>query len=210
MESLRGPPQHLTPSIPGRSLGRRAARHSRKGVVMIVISRSTSRLGRVTRVAVLTVMALLAVTTACVALDGKVFLNAFGETATAYLNDSFLLLGATADEFVADIIPAQVAMEIGKNVQKRVRRIRTKLKAASESSISDVDRQLIGLLDHAYACMDTQAQALAQYVEENKSPEAARRFETQRLDCLNRLKKITEFYSTLPPSPDTPEPLSTR
>jgi hypothetical protein len=142
-------------------------------------------------------------------LDQAVFLNAFGETATAYLNDSFLLLGTTADGFVADIIPKDTAMEIVRNVQKRVRVIRAKLKAVANTRISGVDRQLIGLLDHSYACMDHQAWALIQYLSD-KSPDAARRFESQRTDCLNRLKKISEFYSTLPPSPELPEPLSTR
>jgi hypothetical protein len=155
------------------------------------------------------IVVLLAVTTCAHAADSGVFLNAFGETATAYLNDSFLLLGTVADGFVADSIPKQTALEIGKNVQKRVRLIRARLKAVSEARISDVDRQLIGLLDHAYACMDHLAWALVQYVDE-RSPDTAKRFEAQRVDCLSRLKKIAEFYSTLPPSPELPEPLSTR
>ena len=141
--------------------------------------------------------------------DLEVFLNAFGETATAYLNDSFLLLGTTADGFVADIIPQRVALDIGKNVQKRVRVVRAKLKAVSEARVTDVDRQLIALLDHAYACMDHQAWALVEYVQD-KNPDTAKRFASQRLDCMERIKKIAEFYSTLPPSPDLPEPLSTR
>jgi hypothetical protein len=141
--------------------------------------------------------------------DQAVFLNAFGETATAYLNDSFLLLGTTADGFVADIIPKDTALEIARNVQKRVRVIRAKLRAVANTRISDVDRQLIGLLDQSYACMDHQTWALLQYVND-KSPDTARRFESQRTDCLSRLKKIAEFYSTLPPSPELPEPLSTR
>ncbi|MBI5249246.1 MAG: hypothetical protein HY912_07110 [Desulfomonile tiedjei] len=142
-------------------------------------------------------------------LDQAVFLNAFGETATAYLNDSFLLLGTTADGFVADIIRKDTALEIVRNVQRRVRVIRAKLRAVANTRISDVDRQLIGLLDHSYACMDHQAWALVQYIND-KSPDAARRFESQRTDCLSRIKKISEFYSTLPPSPELPEPLSTR
>ncbi len=152
---------------------------------------------------------LLAVTACAHAADSEVFLNAFGETATAYLNDSFLLLGTVADGFVAGSMSKQTALEIGKNIQKRVRVIRARLKAVSEARISDVDRQLIGLLDHAYACMDHQAGTLVQYVDE-KSPDTAKRFEAQRVDCLSRLKKLGEFYSTLPPSAELPEPLSTR
>lgn len=141
--------------------------------------------------------------------DQAVFLNAFGETATAYLNDSFLLLGTTADGFVANIVSKETASEIVKNVQKRVRVIRAKLKAVSNTRISDVDRRLIGLLEQSYACMDHQAWALMKYLAE-KSPDSARRFESQRTDCLQKLKRVAEFYSTLPPSPELPEPLSTR
>jgi len=141
--------------------------------------------------------------------DRALFLNAFGETATAYLNDSFLLLGTTADGFVADIIPRETALEIAKNVQKRIRVIRGKIQAVSASKISEVDKKLLGILDTAYGCMDHQAWAFYQYVED-KSPDAARRFDEQRTGCLDRLKKVAEFYSTLPRSPEVPEPLSTR
>jgi len=141
--------------------------------------------------------------------DRAIFLNAFGETATAYLNDAFLLLGTTADGYVADIIPKETALEIAKNVQKRIRVVRGKLKAVSGARIAEADRKLIGLLDGAYACMDHQSWALVQYIEE-KSAESAKRFEEQRVGCLDRLKQIADFYSTLPPSPEVPEPLSTR
>ncbi len=141
--------------------------------------------------------------------DRTIYLNAFGETATAYLNDSFLLLGVTADGFVADIVPKDTALEITRNVQKRVRLIRAKLKAVAGTKIADVDKQLIGLLDSAFACMDHQSWALIQYFED-KSPDNAKKFETQRTDCLSKLRKVADFYMALPPSPETPEPLSTR
>lgn len=144
-----------------------------------------------------------------IASDEELFLNAFGEAATAYLNDSFVLLGTIADGFVADIIRKDEAAELAKNIQKKVRIIRGKLKAIGESSISEVDKKFIDLLDKAYACMDHQAWALHQYVEE-KSPETARRFYDQRTTCLERVENITKFYSTLPPAPEVPEPLSTR
>jgi hypothetical protein len=143
------------------------------------------------------------------ARDAEVFLNAFGETATAYLNDSHLLLGTTADGFVARIIPRETAADIAKNVQKRVRRIRGKLKLISDTRVSDADRQLIGLLDGAYACMDHQSWALIQYIDEG-SPESARRFDSRRNECLTRIRKLMEFYLTLPRSAEVPEPLSTR
>jgi hypothetical protein len=141
--------------------------------------------------------------------DKALFLNAFGETATAYINDSFLLLGTTADGFVSEIIPRETALEIAKNVQRRIRVIRAKLKAISSVRMAEVDRQLIGLLDGAFACMDQQAWVLSQYVAD-KNPDAAKRFEEQRIGCLDRIGKIGEFYSTLPPAPELPEPLSTR
>ncbi len=141
--------------------------------------------------------------------DEAVFLNAFGETATAYLNDSFLLMGTTADGFVGDIIPKGTALEIATNVRKRVRIIRAKFKAVSASRISNADKHLIGLLDNAYGCLDHQAQALIEYIQD-KTPDTARHFEAQRTDCLNHIKKIADYYSTLPPSPEVPKPLSTR
>ncbi len=141
--------------------------------------------------------------------EKALFLNAFGETATAYLNDSFLLLGATADGYVADIMDKKTAVEIAQNVQKRVRVIRAKLKAVVKCHIAEIDKQLIGLLDSAYGCLDHQAWALTQYLED-KSPATAERFEEQRMKCLERMRDVSEFYSTLPPPPELPEPLSTR
>jgi hypothetical protein len=157
----------------------------------------------------LLILALICGPSTTCAGDRAIFLNAFGETAIAYLNDSFLLLRTTADGFVADIIPKETALEIAKNVQKRVRVIRGKLKIVSASKIADADKKLLGVLDNAYGCMDHQAWALHQYVED-KGPDTARRFEDQRLDCLDKLKRVAEFYSNLPPSPEVPEPLSTR
>lgn len=160
------------------------------------------------RVAYLSLL-IMVVIPATASADSAVFLNAFGETATAYLNDAFLLLGITADAFVANSVEKKPATEIVTNVQKRVRVIRAKLQAVSRCRIAEVDRELIGLLDKAFACMDHQAWALAQYVEE-KTPETAKRFEEQRNDCLQQLEKIAGFYSSLPPSGQVSEPLSTR
>lgn len=143
------------------------------------------------------------------ASDEDLYLNAFGEAATAYLNDSFLLLGTIADGYVADIIKKDKAGEITKNVQKRVRIIRAKLKAVGEGPISEVDKKIIGLLDKAYACMDHQAWALLEFIHE-RSPDTRKRFDEQRSTCVERVHKIAEFYATLPPSPELPEPLSTR
>jgi hypothetical protein len=154
-------------------------------------------------------IALMVFCTPAAGSDAALFLNAFGETATAYLNDSFLLLGTTADGFVADIVQKETALEISSNVQKRVRIVRAKLKAVVKRKMADLDRQLLGLLDNAYACMDHQAWALTQYIQD-KTPDSARRFEEQRTDCLKRLEKLAKFYSSLPPAAEFKEPLSTR
>ncbi len=157
----------------------------------------------------LTLLVLLALNSPALPSERALFLNAFGEAAAAYLNDSFILVGATADSFVADIMSKKMAVEIVTNVQKRIRVIRAKLKAVSQCRIADLDKQLIALLDKSYACMDHQAWALTQYLEE-KSPETAKRFEEQRTKCLEQIEEIKRFYSTLPPSVELPEPLSTR
>ena len=95
--------------------------------------------------------------------DSELFLSAFTETATAYLNDSFLLLGMTADYLVSEILTKEAALEHTINVQKRIRVIRAKLKAVSQRRITDLDRQLIRLLENGYACMDLQAWALEKH-----------------------------------------------
>jgi len=141
--------------------------------------------------------------------DPALFLNSFGVTATAYMNDSFLLLGKTADESAADVIPKEAALERTSDVQSRIRIVRGKLKAVSQAKIAASDKGLIVLLEEAFACLDQQAWALSQYIRE-RSPENARRFEEQRTECLKRMDKVAQFYATLPPSPEVPEPLSTR
>jgi hypothetical protein len=141
--------------------------------------------------------------------EPAIFLNAFGETATAYVNDSFLLLGTIADGFVADIIPKETAADFVGNMQKRLRVVRSKLKAVSRQPIAIMDKQLIKRLDEAYACMDQLAWTLLQYIQE-KTVDSAKRFEEQRNTCLQRLESVRQFYATLPPSDEFPEPLSTR
>jgi hypothetical protein len=110
---------------------------------------------------------------------------------------------------VAGILPKETVLEYTKNVQKRIRVIRAKLKAVSQRRITDLDRQLIGLLDKGYACMDHQAWALIRFTEE-RSTETAGNFEDQRKQCLECIKTVAGFYSALPPAPELPEPLSTR
>jgi len=141
--------------------------------------------------------------------DSELFLSAFTETATAYLNDSFLLLGMTADYLVSEIVTKEAALEHTINVQKRIRVIRAKLKAVSQRRITDLDRQLIRFLENGYACLDLQAWALVKHIEQ-KSTQTAKNFENQRTQCLERIKTLKSFYSALPPALEFPEPLSTR
>ena len=128
--------------------------------------------------------------------DSELFLSAFTETATAYLNDSFLLLGMTADDLVSEILTKEAALEHTINVQKRIRVIRAKLKAVSQRRITDLDRQLIRLLDNGYACLDLQAWALVKH-HRNRNPHKQPRISrTRELNVGNesRLSRV----STLP------------
>ena len=158
----------------------------------------------------LIMLVIILVLTPCVyGADWALFLNAFGETATAYMNESFLLLGVVADAFVADITQKNDALEIVQDVQKRLLRIRAKSRTASQTQIADVDRELLNLLDKAYACLDHQSWALMQYIHE-KTPESARRFNEQRTECMERIQRVSQFFAKLPPPPQVSEPLSTR
>ncbi len=154
---------------------------------------------------------LLVITLTPVAAIGNssVFLNAFGETATAYINDAILLLGTVADSYTANTYQPDKAGRIVSNVQKRVRIVRAKLQAVGTCDITEADRKLVRLLDKAYACADHEAWALLEYVKK-KDPELAKRFEEQRQDCIRCMEQIVAFYEALPPSSEKPEPLSTR
>ena len=135
--------------------------------------------------------------------DAELFLSAFTETATAYLNDSFLLLGMNVDYLVSELVTKEAALEHTINVQKRIRVIRAKLKAVSQRRITDLDRQLIRLLENGYACMDLQAWALVKHIEQ-RSTQTAKNFENQRTQCLERIKTLKSFYSALPPALNFP------
>lgn len=156
-----------------------------------------------------TVLMFLSVTSTCFAVDRTALINAFGETATAYLNDSFLLLGTTADGFVSDVVPKDTALEISRNVQRRIRIIRAKIKIVDSPQLTFIDKKLLSLLDNSFLCMDHQAWALIRYVQD-RVPENAKRFESHRAECLERIRKLADFYSEFPAPPELPAPLSTR
>lgn len=158
---------------------------------------------------ILPVMLFILIASNSHAVNQGALINAFGETATAYLNDSFLLLGTTADGYVSDVIPKDTALEISRNVQRRIRIIRAKIKIIDSSQMSLIDRKLLNLLDNSFLCMDHQAWALMRYIQD-KVPENARKFESHRADCLGRIRKLADFYSEFPAPPELPAPLSTR
>ncbi|MDQ1237970.1 MAG: hypothetical protein QG577_154 [Thermodesulfobacteriota bacterium] len=141
--------------------------------------------------------------------DKTVYLNAFTETSTAYLNDAFLLVGSTADNLMTESLSRDAAFEIVANVQKRIRIVRAKMKLVLLTDIRPLDRKLLSLLESSYACLDQQTWALMMYIREY-SPSAAKRFEERRAECLARIETVAAFYASLPPAPEFPEPLSTR
>ena len=149
----------------------------------------------------------LMIQSAAHATDRALLLNAFGETSAAYANDAYLLLGTTADAFVADIIERKNALEIVTNVQNRVRIIRAKIKSVSAINMAALDKQFLELVDRVLACLDHQAWALTQYINE-KNPDTAQKFVEQRKDCMDKIERIRQFYTELPPtgsSSGTPE-----
>ena len=161
------------------------------------------------RLQTLLVLVLINVTSLSYAADQGALINAFGETATAYLNDSFLLLGTTADGYVSEVIPKDTALEISRNVQRRIRIIRAKIKIVDSPKMSLIDKKLLNLLDDSFLCMDHQSWALMRYIQD-KIPENAKKFEAHRSECLGRIRKLADFYSEFPAPAELPAPLSTR
>lgn len=141
--------------------------------------------------------------------DWALFLNAFGHTATAYLNDSYLLLGTTADGYHHEIIKKDAALTIADDVKRRVRIIRGKLQDASKRNIADRDRKLLEKLYEAYGCIDHLAWMLTEYIND-KNPDNGKRYVEQRKKCLEHIQGIAVFYAELPRSREVAEPLSTR
>jgi hypothetical protein len=141
--------------------------------------------------------------------DPHVCLNAFRETAVAYMNDAFLLLGTGADAFTADVIPKEQAVNMTANVQNRLRIIRAKFKAVAATELSGDDRRLLLLVDDAYACMDREAWALLQHLR-SKSRDSAKRFDDIRRECLQKIEQVAAFMGDRPAAPKVQEPLSTR
>ncbi len=139
----------------------------------------------------------------------KIYLNAFLETSTAYLNDAFILVGVISDSVMTEGASPDVAAEIVSNLQRRLRTVRAKIRGVLLTKVSLAEKQLLSLLDKSYACLDHQTWSLLIFLKDN-APESAKRFETFRSECLERIQAISDFYAGLPRTPELPEPLSTR
>lgn len=139
----------------------------------------------------------------------KVYLNAFIETSTAYLNDAFVLVGAISDSFMTESTPTEAATATITNLQRRLRIVRAKIKGILLTRVGLTERKLLSLLDSSYACLDQQTWSLLTFFKEN-TPASAKRFEGLRIECLEKVQAVSTFYTSLPPAPELPEPLSTR
>ncbi len=139
----------------------------------------------------------------------NVYLNAFLETSSAYLNDAFLLVGAVSDAVMIEHLSPEIAAETITNVQKRLRRVRGKINAVLLTRVGLSEKKLLSLLDRSYACLDQQTWALLTFLKDH-TPASAKRFEGLRAECLERIQGLSAFYAGLPSAPELPEPLSTR
>jgi hypothetical protein len=139
----------------------------------------------------------------------NIYLNAFLETSSAYLNDAFLLVGAVSDSVMTEHLSPETAAETITNVQKRLRIVRAKINAVMLTRVGLAEKKLLSLLDRSYACLDQQTWALLTFLKDN-APASAKRFEGLRMECLERIQGVSSFYAGLPPAPELPEPLSTR
>ncbi|MCX5872655.1 MAG: hypothetical protein NTY51_05375 [Deltaproteobacteria bacterium] len=141
--------------------------------------------------------------------DQSILIDAFAQTATAYANDSFLLLGVVGDQFVTGTYDKDSAAQDVRNIQKRIRIIRAKINLVTGSINSKPDKKWLKVLDSVYICLDQQAWAMTKYIDD-KSPSNARRFESIRSECLVKIKNLAQFYGSLGASDELPAPLSTR
>jgi len=155
-----------------------------------------------------TIIILLMAGFSCAA-DQSALTNAFAQTATAYANDSFLLLGMVGDQFVAGSLDGGAAAQTVTGVQKRIRVIRAKINLVLSWANSDQDRKWLQVLDNVYICLDRQAWAARKFVDD-RSPASAKRFETFRNECLDKIRNLSQFYESLANSEELPAPLSTR
>lgn len=141
--------------------------------------------------------------------DESALIEAFSQTATAYANETFLLLGMVGDQFVSGIFSQEAAMRTVVNVQKRIRKIRSKINLALGMARTERDRKWLKMLDGIFICLDQQAWAMSKYVNE-KIPARAKHFDELRNNCIEKLNLLEQYHSSFWSSEELPAPLSTR
>ncbi len=141
--------------------------------------------------------------------DQQTLADAFAQTATAYANDSFLLLGMVGDEFVTGALDKSSAAQTVTNIQKRIRIIRAKINLVLASLNLGNERKWLKILDSVYTSLDQEAWAMNRYID-NKTPAHAQRFDAIRVECLQKIRDLSQFYASTVGSDELPAPLSTR
>jgi hypothetical protein len=141
--------------------------------------------------------------------DESALIEAFSQTATAYANETFLLLGMVGDQFVSGIFSQESAMRTVVSVQKRIRKIRSKINLALGMAKTERDRRWLKMLDGIYICLDQQAWAMSKYVNE-KIPARAKHFDDLRNNCIEKLNFLEQYHASFGSSKELPAPLSTR
>jgi len=161
------------------------------------------------RVSFFIVAIVIAMTAHSAFADQQTLTDAFAQTATAYANDSFLLLGMVGDEFVTGALDKSSAAQTVANIQKRIRMIRAKINLVVASMNLGNERKWLKILDSVYTSLDQQAWAMTRYIDD-KTPANAKRFDAIRGECLEKIGNLAQFYASAGASVELPAPLSTR
>ncbi|MFH0959941.1 MAG: hypothetical protein V1897_14705 [Pseudomonadota bacterium] len=158
---------------------------------------------------ILVIVVLILMTGPTPGSDKTAVIEAFSQTATAYANDSFLLLGMVGDQFVSGIFSKESAIRTVSGVQKRIRIIRSKINMARGIAKTEQEQKWLKMLDGIYVCLDQQAWTLSKYLHEN-IPVNAKRFDELRNNCIEKLNILEQYYASLGSPDELPAPLSTR
>ena len=161
------------------------------------------------RKCIFVIVAVIAMTGLSLGYDEAAVIEAFSQAATAYANDSFLLLGMVGDQFVSGIFSQESSISTVAGVQKRIRIIRSKINLTRGMAKTERDRKWLKMLNGIYICLDQQAWAMSKYVNE-KTPANAKRFDDLRNNCLEKLNLLEQYHASLGFSKELPAPLSTR
>ncbi len=161
------------------------------------------------RVSFFLVVFIIAMSVQSAFTDQQTLGDAFAQTATAYANDSFLLLGMVGDAFVTGALDKSSAVQTVANIQKRIRIIRAKINLVEAAMHSGNRSKWLKILDSVYTSLDQQAWAITKYIDD-KTPVNAKRFNAIRNECLEKIKDLARFYASTGASVELPAPLSTR